>query len=288
MKTQLKHYSLIQCTGSQVQHFLQGQLTANVTLASEIHAILSAYCDQRGRILASLYLYKREQDYFIIVAADLKNQLLQELDKYGRFSKIQLHNLDEQVEIYGLVGSPEQSGESAEQQLVRLPGHIERYLLIQPQTSQNAPNAPENYNTDSELHWQKLEIEQGIAWITSKTQGLFTPHQLNYQHLDVIDFKKGCYRGQEIVARMHYLGKLKQQLYRVETSLSSLQAGDEIVNADQRVVGHVINTVSNQEKAGSHALICFFNEEIKHPEQLRVKSTGLELNPIFSDLSDSI
>jgi folate-binding protein YgfZ len=92
--------------------------------------------------------------------------------------------------------------------------------------------------------WQLIDIQQGIATITPSTTAMFTPHQLNYQLIGAISFNKGCYRGQEIIARTHYLGKLKQRLHLATIrSEQPITPGMELTGGHNQIVGHIVNSI---------------------------------------------
>lgn len=115
----------------------------------------------------------------------------------------------------------------------------------------------------SEDNWQLQDIRNGIPTIYPETIGAFTPHQINFQLINGISFNKGCYIGQEIIARMHYLGKLKQQMYRVSFSSNQLPIpGTKVYNSQKQEIGTLINaaTAINRDY---EALVILQNDAIK-------------------------
>lgn len=194
--------TLIQVVGPDAEKFLQGQLTCDVHALAQQPYLIGAHCDPKGRIQATFRLFKKDNDYYFLLPKSNTPHLLQCLQKYAVFSKVKLIEVD-------------------------LPD-----LLI----------AFQKQLWPTTEAWELQDIHTGIATVFPETRGAFTPHQLNYHLVNGISFNKGCYTGQEIIARMHYLGKLKQQLHQVSfTTEQPLILGTSIHNADQQTVGTLIN-----------------------------------------------
>ena len=120
-------------------------------------------------------------------------------------------------------------------------------LLLKKDEAEQLTNNLQNQLAISDHNiWNLLDINAGIPTIFPETIGEFTPHQINYQLINGISFKKGCYTGQEIIARMHYLGKLKQQLYRISFhSLDTIQPGTKLYDTTQQETGVIVNVAQD-------------------------------------------
>jgi tRNA-modifying protein YgfZ len=258
----LPSLGLLQVSGVDAAKFLQGQLTCDVRQISPQMATLGAYCDQKGRILASFRLFMRDNNYYLSLPKSILPATITELQKFAIFSKITLADVSDKFNQFGIVGAqPElllkdktlplpaeenaaitHSGLTA----IRVRGTIPRFLwLIE---TDNASIVNDKFQTETEIVpenvWVVAEITNGITSIYPETIGLFTPHQLNYPNLGAVSFNKGCYRGQEIVARMHFLGKLKQHLVRAQSEYNGvIKPGMVLVDSEQRPIGEIAMAV---------------------------------------------
>lgn len=258
----LQDLGLVAVTGPgypDVVRFLQGQLSCDVTRIDAQTSLLGVHCNPKGRVIVTLRLVQYEgQLYLLLPRAILANTLLV-LKKYAQFFKVTLTDV---TALFGLVGL---SGVDSPQLLqttlsaapdaidtvltsgsitqIRVPGIEPRFIILGPTAAieqwQQALPAVVTRASRS-LLWTYLDIAAGIASVTPTTLELFTPHELNFQLINGICFTKGCYTGQEIIARMQYLGKLKQHLYRVALQGDAApEAGETIENGDQQAIGTI-------------------------------------------------
>jgi folate-binding protein YgfZ len=225
----LSHLGLIRAEGADTESFLQGQLSNDVRLVTDGRSQLSAYCNPKGRMLAIMRLFKRDDAYFLQLPLALLEPTLKRLSMFVLRAKVKLQAEPALVGI-GL------SGPSAAAHLekilgpcklevdasrthngitvIRLPGRTPRYMLLgsvaglQPVWRQLTGNV-----TPVGAHaWRWLDIQAGLPTILPGTVEEFVPQMANLELVGGVNFKKGCYPGQEIVARMHYLGRLKQRM----------------------------------------------------------------------------
>lgn len=209
------HYGLISVAGLDAEKFLQGQLTCNVAEVDETRFSLGACCNPQGRIIATFRLFKFQGAYYLFLPRESMALALNHLQKYAIFSKVKLE---------------EDTSEGT-------------LNIIQQQLDYTDDHA-----------WQLQNIHAGIAEIYPETSGQFTPHDINYPKLNGVSFNKGCYTGQEIIARMEYRGKLKQRLYQAEFKGNTPpKPGDLIYAPDDKQVGVVINIAKQNEH--HHALL---------------------------------
>ncbi|MBK5539612.1 folate-binding protein YgfZ [Pseudomonas sp. TH05] len=231
----LSHEGILAVRGPDASKFLQGQLTCNLNYLSDTQSSLGARCTQKGRMQSSFRILLQGDGVLLAMAHELLEPQLADLKKYAVFSKAKLSDESAQWVRFGLgdAGAALLSlglelGEEAGN-LVRnndliavrvSPGRAELWAPADQADTlrgQLAAQLPEG-----ELNqWLLGQVRAGIGQVMPATRELFIPQMLNLQAIGGVSFKKGCYTGQEIVARMQYLGKLKRRLYRL-----CLPAGD--------------------------------------------------------------
>lgn len=259
------HVGLLQIQGPDALKFLQGQVTCDVAQTSLNMGLYGAHCTPKGRILFSFYLFHRAADCFWLqIPMSMIDQALKDLSKYSVFSKVKLSLIDRPIQLIqtsvqlGMDTTIIQDDQGIIRQ--RIDGYYE--VIGQPATlNQLTPFVVK----DSD--WNLLDIQEGIAHIFPETRELFTPEEINYSLIDAVSFRKGCYTGQEIVARMHYKGKHKRHAHRFivasteiplpGTAILSAESGQkigELINAAAINNGYEIEClVSIQDDAQNHA-----------------------------------
>ncbi|WP_288130323.1 folate-binding protein [Microbulbifer sp.] len=249
----------ISVTGPDSQKFLQGQLTCDLVNLPDGHSTLGSHCNPKGRMISAFQALKIDQSEFILLLPrDLAPIALAALKKYAVFFKTELTDISDTYHWLGFSGR--EAGTSASNLLSLAhhssddltPGKLatfdhnghraiavmlqERQVAIGLPIDQAAdlwqklaekPATPGNYS-----HWVQQQIDAGIPQLYAATSEMFIPQMLNLQVLGGVNFKKGCYTGQEVVARMQYLGAAKRRLYRARIDNGELPApGDEIFTA---------------------------------------------------------
>lgn len=256
---ELPHLSLITIAGPDAAKFLQGQVTSDVRELTQPVTHYGAQCSLKGRVMVNFRALQMSPELIALcVSSDLVNDTLASLQKYIVFSKAKLHDNRSQFTLIGIYGH--ESAKVVTAYFGRIPNqnnawieHQGNYLV---QLDEQRYECWINTHSQAEFtalisqhalagqveHWHLLDIRAGIAWITAPTRELFTPQALNYQLINAISFRKGCYTGQEIVARMHYRGKLKRHTYRYELSGDNLPFPGSAVYDDTRksVLGEVV------------------------------------------------
>lgn len=219
---QLTNLTALKLTGEKTHAFLQGQLTCDMhSINQHGEYSFAACCDHRGRMVANFWVLRWQNDYLLILPRELAQTLTDHLKKYAMFSKVMIA-ADNHFFIVETIDCNRSSGESLSV-AITLPNPA-RHLII----SETKPTA--HCNT-SEIEFKKRNIEDGLCILCQKTSLLFTPQMINMEKLGGVSFSKGCYVGQEIVARTEYLGKLKKHLHRLQRfSEKKLNPGDEIEN----------------------------------------------------------
>lgn len=234
-------YGFIKVSGSDAKTFLQGQLSCDVEKIDDQHTSLGVACGPKGRIQSLFRLIKIEHDYFLRVPKAICEHTLAHLQKYAIFSKVNLSLCQNEIFIYGAIN---QEASDALLSLTPFNHAVEWYT-----------HAPCHTATTEISDWRKEQLEEGIPEIYPETLGQFTPHNLNLQCIEeTLSFHKGCYTGQEIIARMHYRGQLKQHMYAATaTHAMPIKAYTPILTTENKCVGHVVDSVISDND--THLLI---------------------------------
>lgn len=293
----LSHYDLIQATGDDVVEFLQGQLTNDIKLVTESTGQLSAYCNPKGRILANFRIFKRGEYYFLRLRSDISEATLKRLRMFVMRSKVELTDKSSELCRIGIAGNnatqylsnsyknlPENSDESVtvnDVTIIKLPGSLPQYEAHGPFEKISA--LWENLKNDAamigENSWNLLTIRAGIPEIVSETVEAFVPQMVNLQAINSLSFTKGCYPGQEVVARMHYLGKLKRRLFIGKLKSDTLPlSGQPIMTGNE-----------NEEKAGQVVTASWSKDnQVEILAVLQIEKAENEAIHIDSDMKSTI
>ena len=193
----LENRSLIKISGEDSETFLQSQFSNDITNIKDKQIQINAYCQHQGKIIAILWVFKKKDDYFLSVLTELKALVLSKLNMYKLMSRVQIDDYSNLVYQFGLIKENQEKS-------IRINESLS--LLI---TSELIPSV------ESNLIWELACIENILPEVHLKMSEKITPQLVN---LDIdelgVSFTKGCYPGQEVVARMHYLGKPKRRLFR--------------------------------------------------------------------------
>jgi folate-binding protein YgfZ len=235
----LENLGVIRVTGEDAVKFLQGQLTQDVALMRPDEAHLAAFCNAKGRMQASFVVFRRDEDTILMVCSkDILAQTLKRLSMFVMRAKARLTDASDDFKLFGVAGNAIESIASTarqhwakadfnDQDIVFLyPGAgVQRALLCVP-ASMPAPTLPDL----PEGAWNWLEVQSGIAMITQPIFEAFVPQMLNYESIGGVNFKKGCYPGQEVVARSQFRGTLKRRAYLAHSDAPAT-VGQEVFHA---------------------------------------------------------
>lgn len=231
----LPHLGVIRVQGADAGSFLHGQLTQDFAQLGEAEARLAAFCTPKGRMLASFVGLRRGPDEILLVCGrDVLPAALKRLSMFVLRAKAKLSDASAEFALAGLAGadlagsgapwSVQRDGEAQRVQLYPGDGQP-RALWIAPAGTQppaGPPLAP--------ALWQWGEVRSGIARINAPVVEAFVPQMLNYESVGGVNFKKGCYPGQEVVARSQFRGTLKRRGFLVHAD-AELAAGQEVFQA---------------------------------------------------------
>ncbi|MFI8483051.1 YgfZ/GcvT domain-containing protein [Pseudomonas sp. NPDC078700] len=259
----LSHEGILSVRGADANKFLQGQLTCNLNYLSDSHSSLGARCTPKGRMISSFRVVSVADGYLLAMAAELVEPQLADLQKYAVFSKSKLTDESNQWVRFGLNDCDPaltalgldlaQSKDSVARNdhliAVRVAQNCAELWASAEQTQALQSHLNE-YAVQADLNqWQLAQVRQGIGHVQGSTRELFIPQMLNLQALGAVSFKKGCYTGQEIVARMQYLGKLKRRLYRLALNGQELPtpATEIFSSVHSSSVGEVVAAAKGEE-----------------------------------------
>jgi folate-binding protein YgfZ len=243
---------ILAVTGSDRAAFLQGQLTQDVATANPDTTVMAGWADAKGRLLFAGHLFvarlPADEALALLVPAELADSLLRRIRMYILRAKAQATLLD--IPLAGVIGTP---GEPAGFQAVRLHGHDKRHLHL---------GAPVHAGTGARSAWQLADIRAGLPTVLTGTTGEFVPQMVNLDLIGGISFTKGCYTGQEIVARMKYLGRVKRRMLRFGTPGSPPAPGTAL-HASRGPVGQVVT--SAPAETGSEFLAVVVLDDLPGP-----------------------
>lgn len=232
----LSHEGVLAVRGADAAKFLQGQLTCNLNYLSDTQASLGARCTQKGRMQSSFRILLQGDGVLLAMTTELLEPQLADLKKYAVFSKSKLTdesaawvrfglvNADTALASLGLELPAETDSVVRNDALIAIrvsPGRAELWVPAEQGDVVRNQLAATLDQTDLN-EWLLGQIRAGIGQVMPQTRELFIPQMLNLQAVGGVSFKKGCYTGQEIVARMQYLGKLKRRLYRLSLDAPEL------------------------------------------------------------------
>lgn len=269
----LTDLGLIQFTGEDAATFLHSQLTNDVTHLTNQSARLAGYCTAKGRLLATFLFWKGAQDIVLQLPKALLPTIAKRLQMFVLRAKAKPADVTDTHAILGLAG--EKSTTVLQQLFPQLPAQAydkvdsEAGTLIRLPHTDNTPRfqwiAPVDIAISAwpilvdvltpvgNAAWRLTDIAAGVPHITPATQEQFVPQMINYELLGGVNFKKGCYPGQEIVARSQYLGKLKRRTILAHIASTSAKAGDEVFSSvdPEQPCGMIVNA---EQQDASHSL----------------------------------
>ncbi len=223
----------INVDGDEAESFLQGQLTNNVNDLDGAHSQLHGYCNPKGRLIAVLRIARRGGGFLAQLPAMLAGPVVERLRQHVLRARVEIERVDDLVGL-GLAGHeavarlagelgalPESNSgfrHHGDLAIWRVPGPVPRLQLLGPEAHIRSlrQSLERDLASAASQGWALLDIYAGIPQIQPETSELFVPQSVNLDLVGGVSFKKGCYTGQEIVARMHYLGKPKQRMIRAE------------------------------------------------------------------------
>ncbi|MEJ6004306.1 folate-binding protein [Paucibacter sp. AS339] len=260
----LSDWGLIRAAGEDAAKFLHSQLTQDFALLGLNEARLAGFCSAKGRLLATMIGWKTsEQEVLLALPAEVLPAILKRLSMFVLRAKCKLSDASADLQLWGLTGPAAEQwlgdlapqarwalGHKDDATLIRLPEAAgqSRFLLVQAQSAAGTASPP--LPKLDAVDWQWLELQSGLAWVRTATSEQFVPQMLNLELLGGVSFKKGCYPGQEVVARSQYRGTLKRRTYLYELKGQALP-GQEIFHSEDpgQPAGLVANAASKDGRS---------------------------------------
>lgn len=259
----LDQLSILEVAGDDASTFLQNLTTNDIAALSVGDGQYSGLCNPKGRLIAYFLIIRRHATCFqLILPTSICESIQKRLTMYVLRSKVTITNRSSELASIGLypnvddtipgieLNTPLLKGKSdGDNYAIRLPAENARYLALVPvSTLEEFLETLKNYQLCNANYWELSDIKAGIAKVIDLTQEKFTPQQVNLDLNNSVSFSKGCYPGQEVVARLHYLGKPSRRLFSATTDLkSTAEIGSEILTAEGSVAGHIVNIQDAKE-----------------------------------------
>lgn len=257
----LNHFTVLQLVGLDAATFLQGYLTCDMTVLEPTRALWGAYCNIKGRVVADASVLLDNGHPSLVVHASLREVVVDSLRKYLAFSRSRFAPAETAPILLGLI-EPNDAALPSEPltvapfrggYAVAMPGDTRRVLLLLPPAE--AQTTWLEYETRGETGdanaWDLHDIRAGIGHITKATSESFLPQMLDYDQLGAVSFSKGCYLGQEIVARTQHRGQPKRHLRRLQwNGTPAPSAGELLLDAGGRSAGTVVNAAASTSSTG--------------------------------------
>ncbi|VAW67983.1 tRNA-modifying protein YgfZ [hydrothermal vent metagenome] len=286
----LSHQGLISIDGEDAADFLQGQLTNDIRDVSDQHSQLSAYCTHKGRMLANFRVFKRGESFYLRLPQSILESTLKRISMFILMSKVSIRDASNALVRIGVSG-PEADGQLADI-IPELPLKIDDITQVNGYTVIKCAGSIPRYEIYGELEpiktlwgqldvnaapvgagcWEVQDIMAGIPTIYPETSESFVPQMTNMHVINGVSFQKGCYTGQEVVARMQYLGKLKRRMFRIHIETSEeVKAGDSLYSDDStsgQGPGQIVSAQADYE--GGYAALAVINIADAEADNLRL------------------
>ncbi|MBL5930612.1 tRNA-modifying protein YgfZ [Lelliottia amnigena] len=303
----LDDWALATISGADSEKYLQGQVTADVAQLGEHQHLLVAHCDPKGKMWSNLRLFRRQDGFAIIERRSLRDAQLTELKKYAVFSKVTIVADDENV-LLGVAGFQARAAlktlfselPDADKPLINdgatsllwFEYPDERFLLVTDvATAERVTEALRGEaQFNNSLQWLALNIEAGLPIIDAANSAQFIPQATNIQALGGISFKKGCYTGQEMVARAKFRGANKRALWYLAGNASRVpEAGEDLelkMGENWRRTGTVLAAVQLDD--GRVLVQVVMNNDMEADSVFRVRDDAntLSIQPLPYSLEE--
>lgn len=297
----LSHFSLLEISGSDAFGFMHGQITADLNQLETQGWLFSAWCLPNGRVIGTFIVYANNDSLLMILPSMLKEKIMQRLSMFILRSQVSVNDVSEDYTLIGLsdteiekilqptsISETISAGNKIQSEKVtclKLWNHGPRYILISKMEHvEDLMNNITAICTPGErVDWNLLDIEAGMPWIINATSEAFLPQMLNLDQMHGLSYQKGCYPGQEVIARLYYRGQLKKMLY-LGTGKADISpgAGDRLIIKNS---GNVVADVIDAElhSSGGFRLLAVAETQYANHEDLCLESApdiAVKLQPI--------
>lgn len=270
--------SVLSITGEQRLKFLQGQATCDTTEINEQQARFGAFCNLKGRVIANFLAYDDAQSTHLIMSEDLVAPLIAHLTKFAVFFRVTLTENEDTVVLGEQTGSNDLSFMSVTSQDTSLTINVADNRRLHVTTADNAIKLLTNADQlSNESSWNIKDIQNRIAWTNAQTSEEFLPQLLGLEEIKGLSFSKGCYTGQEIIARMKYRGQLKRELQQVQIiteNAAPLSEGTKIDAPEKKNVGQIITALAS---ANTYTALITLENDYKDTEDFIINGAPVTL-----------
>nr|WP_314860395.1 folate-binding protein [uncultured Undibacterium sp.] len=297
----IQDLSLIQASGDDAAGFLHNQLSNDVEHLSDTQSRYAAYCTPKGRMLASFLYWKIDADIVLQYSASLQPALQKRLQMFVMRSKVKLEDISEQFAVVGLGGSAAEAFlltqfselpsaindkvSNAAGTLIRLHDAFNsaryQWIVAHAKFAEISSHIGANLQKVDDSIWRLGNIHAGLPQVVEQSKEKFVPQMINFELIGGVNFRKGCYPGQEIVARSQYLGKLKRRMAIALVKSDAVNVAMEIFsdNDPSQPCGMIVNAERNL----SDEFACLVEIKLADQEQGKVH-LGASDGPILNFL----
>ena len=245
----LKNRALLKLSGSENEAFLQAQLSNDISKLDHSSVQLNAYCQHQGKILALFWVIRAGDEFLLSFPLDLLDSIKARLQMFVLMADVKITDVTEQYLQMGLIGKSQKDSFTINEQL--------SLILADPKNLSK-------FDLTSQDHWDKACIDSFLPEVSIASTETFIPQMLNLDINEVgVNFSKGCFPGQEVVARLYYLGKVKRRLFAFKSD-SPFSVGDTLFCAESKSAKASGNVIS-QVKFGAD-FYCLATLEVKHKD----------------------
>jgi hypothetical protein len=284
----LSHLGVLQFSGEDAETFLQAQLSCDVASAGTRSSTYGAYCSPKGRMLANFLLWREEAGFFMALSRDIAAAVQRTISKFVLRSKVKVSDASDTIVLAGAAG-PQAEGalRGLFSELPKMPNEVSRQsdagtvirlkdgrfvLTLAPSAASELQRRLGNalQSVDARA-WRWLDIRNGVPRVTAPTQDRLVPQMANFELIGGVSFDKGCYPGQEVVARTQHLGKLKRRMFLANVAAPAA-AGDDLYSEDlgDQASGVVVNAEASPD--GGHDLLAVVQTASRESSTVHLKS----------------
>ncbi len=296
----LSHFSAVVIAGEDAAEFIQGQFTNDVDKVDENNSQISGICNNKGRMIANFRLFNYQQNYFISIRNDLVEHSISHLQNYILRAQVAIQDISEQLIHIGISGINADSllspfidnlnttvdgiSHNDNYIAIRVSGGTPRYEIFcslehAKKLWQAVASKAKAVNS---AYWDYLNIQNGLPFIDNSTSEDFVPQMANMDLINGLSFEKGCYTGQEIVARTHYLGKQKRRTYRIKIISDSEPKAGELLATDTSTENQYTGTLVtvHQTAENKYEALAVIQIKSAEEEKLRLKNADADITLI--------
>lgn len=280
---ELNYLSILEVLGEGAHELLQGQITCDLDKITSVKSSLGALCNVKGRVISSFVVSKLEEGFALIGPKEMLLKTEEVLTKYSPFYKVKF-NQNLGYFLYGIrrnhLKSLYRKDFSEEGNTIRLDKnqfihYLEKEFVLAICNLEDSPQLLDKVKVETSFsNWFLDDLEHFNVEIMGEISEKYTPHELNYDLTTRIDFDKGCYTGQEVIARMHYRAKNLPRINLAESSNKDLEPNMVICNLKNKKVGNLVKVVNLPTK--SFCLVSTKEKNLNTPLKVRETNSSLD------------